>query len=157
MKTFLIIIALLSSFVTMAQVDTLATVTNSMDSDKYKLTIVTDDSGSLASLHVVENGTKDSVYNLEQVQKGITLLVRDNRKIITLIGAELDATAGGEVMLSYLYNGITGKRKQVRLEIFTQDGKWVMQSEEKIIITKIHFTTKKILGKVVGLDKMIVE
>ncbi len=156
-KMFIFALTLIGSLVMHAQVDKLAVVTNGMDSDKCILTVDTDETGALQNLHVTEDKSSHGSYPLADVQKGIVLVERSNRDIVLLSGADLDATAGGKVIISYLYNALTKRHKHKQLELFQQDGKWVMADEQHKIVKSIHFTTKKVLGKVVGLDEMIIK
>ncbi len=139
------------------RLDKLVIVTNDMEPEAYTLSIETEENGALKLLHVDYPGEPTSLYNLQQIKKGVVLLRRDKRDIVTLQGPNLDPLAGGKVTVRYLYSGVTGKRKTSNFQIIPQDGKWVMTTKSSnIVVTKLHFTLKKWLGKVIGLDKLLV-
>lgn len=153
-KIYLVFLMLISSTLALADMHVLASVTNSMDNDKYTLNLETGENDNLVMLHVLSTSAPTDHYNLTQVRSGVTLVKRGERDIIRLTAKNLHELKGGVVTVSFLYNGITGKRKSEQLEIIPQDGKWIMQSIDRIIVKSIHFKTKKILGKIVGLRKM---
>jgi hypothetical protein len=160
-----------------ADVFKLASVTNSMDSDVYELYVESNDSGALQHLigkninsivrekkesHILvkdQLNQKEQLdsYTLEQLRKGVVLVERSGRNIVDLRSIDVDAIAGGTAELSYLKSGISGKRKYARFTIREQDGRWVMFTDSGKLVHSIHFTTKKLLGKVIGLDKMIIK
>jgi hypothetical protein len=146
--------------------DKLAIVTNEDNPDEiYTLYIESSDNGSLVNLYVYcdknkpDDGCrpdKPSIYTFTQVQKGLSLVTRGKREIVNLKGVELDQLAGGVAHVDFLHSGITGSRIVKKLQILSEDGKWVMKTMDNRLIKNIHFTVKKVFGKTIGLDKMII-
>lgn len=158
-RMYLVFIMLISSNFVMAEIHKLSTVTNAVNSDIYTLAVETNENGELIMLHMLAENLpgedEDDHYNLTQVKKGVVLVQRDGRDVVTLFGKNIDVIKGGDVTVKFLYSGVTGKFKSETLELLFQDGKWILQTDDRVVVNKIHFIAKKapFIG-VIGLKEM---
>ena len=87
---------------------------------------------------------------MDKLESGVVLKEEQGHKVIVLKGQSFDHDRGGDVKIDYLYNGITGSRKDMELEIQFDGQKWQVYSNARRI-SNLKFKGKTIFGKVVGV------
>lgn len=151
MKNILILATLLTSTWAMAADQKLLNIINTIDNKNYDLIIEVDESSRATGLKVYDQTMKDSKsYNMDNLKTGVVLKEQSGHKVIVLKGQSFDHDRGGDVKVDYLYNGITGARRDLQLEIQFDGQKWQVYSNGGRI-SNLKFKGKTILGKVVGV------
>jgi hypothetical protein len=129
----------------------------------FRVELVTD-GGKLEKLiyHTFDEDTlkpKVEQYNLTQVnsQQGIDMVVRDGHKVVKLHGAAISGEQGGKLRLNYLYDGVTGERRDFWLAISkNQKGDWHVHKDGRTIRHLFFKTNKRkiLFGKEVGVKSI---
>ena len=87
---------------------------------------------------------------------GVTLLRKKGRDIVILKSLNADAINGGALEIDFLYNGITGTRKQFLIEMDRTSDSWQVTRNGKII-EKLHFiSNKKPFVGTVGIKRIAI-
>jgi len=162
-KMILTSMALLTlSFNVLSAETVVATITNENDSEIVKLVVETDSSNTLmamrkdiysASGKLIDEKTftPNDVFTGQAVMSEV-----DGRKVVILKAnrSTLSLSNGGTVALDYLYNGITGERKNQSYSLKKASGKWTLFSGTTQI-KKMHFVVnKKALIGTVGIKEI---
>jgi hypothetical protein len=93
----------------------------------------------------VEGPTDFVLYNTE------------GRDVINLISDNFASHQGGDVKLDYLYNGITGSRGALNLDLARDGDSWVLVSNGKKV-NKLHIVkNKKFMVGVIGIKQIQVK
>ena len=151
MKSILILVTLLSSSLVMAADQKILNIINAIDNKNYDLIMEVDEDNRASGLKVFDHSNKDTKnYNMDKLESGVVLKEEQGHKVIVLKGQSFDHDRGGDVKIDYLYNGITGSRKDMDLEIQFDGKKWQVYSNARRI-SNLKFKGKTIFGKVVGV------
>lgn len=78
------------------------------------------------------------------------LLKESGREVIKLRSSNFASHQGGDVVLDYLYNGITGSRGTLELDLSRNGDTWELSSNGKKI-KSLHFVKNKKMWQVVGI------
>ena len=130
----------------------------------HKLTIQTDDNGKIINLvRETENSTDKQVVRMEDLIRNPVVLARaSDRDILILSCSECSTRGGGELVLEYLYNGITMKYRDLEMNLDpsrTNDGgtSWRLFTEnKKTRIETLRLIPRKIFGKLVGIKRILI-
>ncbi len=123
-KTLILTMILCLSADLFAREITLATITGNIDTDTSYFIVEIDDAGILDTVRfrtVTKEGriALDAHFPVETVDAtGVLLLERNNRDILRLETIKpFSYETGGQVKLSYLYNGATGAWKALKVHV----------------------------------------
>jgi hypothetical protein len=101
---------------------------------------------------LIEKG--DSMDVSRMAEGGLTLLKKEDLNVVTLKGDTLAAHNGGEVVVDYLKNGISGTRRKIELELDRQADDWKLRSVDGKSIASMHFKSNKFFKKTIGIEKI---
>lgn len=76
-----------------------------------------------------------------------------NRDVINLISDNFASHQGGDVELSYLYNGLTGSRSSLELDLVRNGDEWELLSNGRKV-NRLHFVKNKKFFKVIGIKNI---
>ncbi len=146
----------------MAALTKLVTATNEEDSDDIVISLITDAQSDITGLNLKVIARSGSVrtnknFDADEVHEGFDLMEKEGRKIVRLLSTNFSGHQGGEVKLDYLYNGITGTRGELLLDLSRNGDKWRL-SHKGAKTSKLHFVSnKKMLVGTIGVKKVIVQ
>ena len=83
-------------------------------------------------------------------------LVHDGTEILRVQSDNFDPHSGGLLKFKYLNNGITGKYKTHSVFLYLRGLQWVAYDENLRPIHSMHLTAKKFMGKVIGIEDIII-
>jgi site-specific DNA-adenine methylase len=161
------ILILLCSFASaplLAREETLSITDNDDNNEVYNLVVNVDETTqSLTDLYkdTFVSGKKirrDHLNPLDlKTQDGVILEKRDKYNVLNLKSDNLDYDRGGKILIDTLYNGVTGDRRQVELELSKDKNSWKLFKEGKSV-SKFHVHVNKvvILGTV-GIKTIVME
>lgn len=160
LKTLIIACTLITNLAFANQINILK-ITNEEDKKISHFAVIVDD-----ILNITEF-TKTSFLKGEQVEKesfpgelsyaGEVLEVRKGRDIVILRGINVDSQNGGAIEIDFLYNGITGSRGKMTLDLERTSNGWQVTKDGKIV-THLHLiTNKKPFVGSVGIKKIEVK
>lgn len=81
-------------------------------------------------------------YNDSEIYGGIVLYRQSGRDIVTLSSQNFAAHQGGSVELTYLYNGITGRRYSIMIDLYRDGDTWRV-SKDGQVFSRVHFYKKR--------------
>jgi hypothetical protein len=103
---------------------------------------------------------KQELYTIDDLSRGIDIVVRDSHKVVRLYGVNMNEERGGQIYLDYLVNGATGNRKKMYLFVYPKrDGSWIVD-QSGVEVNHLFFKTNTInLGwfggkKEVGISRI---
>ena len=102
------------------------------------------------------NSTKEGtdIYPVSMAHSGVVLYRESGRDIVKLSSRNFAPHQGGYVKLDYLYNGITGRRHNVELDLQRDGDTWLVTYQGRIV-QKMHFVkNKKRFVGVVGVKRI---
>jgi hypothetical protein len=147
-----------------AKEETLSITDNDDNNEVYNLVVnVDDNTQTLKQLYkdTYVNGKKikRDVLNDQDLKTadGMILERRDKYNVLNLKCDNLDFDRGGHIVIDTLYNGISGERRQVDLELAKDKDSWKLFKDGKVI-SKFHVKVNKviILGTV-GIKTIVME
>jgi site-specific DNA-adenine methylase len=164
----LILLALLSIFFSLgnlfAKEETLSITDNDDNNEVYNLVVNVDDATqSLKNLYkdtfIDGKKIRRDVLNPDNLKTkdGVILEKRDNYNVLNLKSDNLDFDRGGKIIIDTLYNGVTGDRRTVDLDLSKDKNSWKLFKDKKAV-SKFHVKVNKviILGTV-GIKTIVME
>jgi hypothetical protein len=124
----------------------------------YRYELVTD-GGKIDYMiyHNFEEETKKPKidnYKPDQIRKGIPIVIREGRQVVIMSAPNIDAEKGGEIILDYLTNGISGNRAKYTLMVSkSSKGDWQITKDGRTV-NELFFRTGKVFGKEVGVSRI---
>ncbi len=82
-----------------------------------------------------------------------TIVKKGKRHVVTIKSNDFAVHNGGQVIIYYLNNGITGKKKKIKATLVRAGDSWELVDKNNRVIQTIHFPANTFLGKLIGLDK----
>jgi hypothetical protein len=147
-----------------ASEETLSITDNDDNNEVYNLVVNVDD-----NTQTLKNLYKDTFIKGKKIRRddlnpldlktsdGVILEKRDNYNVLNLKSDNFDYDRGGKIIIDTLYNGITGDRRSVDLELAKDQNSWKL-FRNKIAVSKFHVKVNKVivLGTV-GIKTIIME
>ena len=153
MKVFLLLFVL--SLNVLAGEQYLLKATGDVDDVEGKLYIITDQGLVADKIKIQYNdGDSPDVHSTQGLKKGIVLMERDGHDVVKMQSHDFLDDRGGYFKIDYLYNGITGSRKSIEVKAQIVNNKWAV-FRNGVKVNRMHFVSKKILGKAIGISKVI--
>ena len=143
----------------MGSTQDLMTVTNEEDTDLRKLYLVLDERSDVESIQMktfTSKGKKinDQLFSPDKAESGIVIYEKKDRDIVKLISTNFAAHQGGNVDLNFLYNGITGSRKDFEFDLKRDGDEWGVFVDGKKV-KGLHFVSnKKAFVGIVGVKEV---
>jgi hypothetical protein len=131
------------------------------DSNTLNLSLILDDETSDVKAFRLDelSGSKvldSDVFDVEG-PTDFVLYTEEDRDVINLISDNFANHQGGDVKLDYLYNGITGSRGALHLDLSRNGDTWELTSKGKKV-SKLHIVkNKKFLVGVIGIKNIQVK
>jgi hypothetical protein len=163
MKNLFLLIALLTALSANAADIFVGKITTTLDDETSKMYALTDINDHIIGLRIDTYRTSAMKDLFETISwgedefedlyhHGLVIEESDGHDVCLLKSSNLDPKHGGDLVIDYLYNGITGKRKTAHLELLP--GTWRLEKNNKKVNT-IHMKVRKMFGKVVGIKTVI--
>lgn len=160
MERVIFALGLLGSLVVFAGEHKIVTISSNIDKDVTDFYLETLEDGSLDGMRFVTRDargqvTQDNHATIEEVvDSGVVLFREGNREAVRLKVANFSAEAGGDVIVDYLYSGVTNSRKFLRLGIKKTDGDFFLHQAGKPVNTmKVFGNWSPILG-LIGISEI---
>jgi len=139
----------------------LATITNDEDSEILRLYVKVDTNSDITKLVTIttnENGEqyKPIEYSVDEVDSGVVMYKSDGRDVVKLISNHFNVQQGGVIKLDYLFNGVSGKRKDISLDVSRNGDDWSINNDDRNV-KKLHFNSKVVFGKTIGIESITIE
>ncbi len=151
-KLFLLINVLFSQILFASELD-LIKITNDEDKEVTIMYVDLDQYNGILSFgkRTYNNGVQISqeVIATDLTDSGVVLERQKSRDVIILRGLNYTPEHGGTMVIDYLYNGITGARREFNLDLDKMYDSWKLMAEGKVI-NHIHLKShrKRFIGLV---------
>jgi site-specific DNA-adenine methylase len=157
----------ISSFVcaiTFAKEEILSITDNDDNKEIYNLVVNVDD-----STQTLKNLYKDTFVDGKKIKRdelnpsdlktkdGAILEKRNGYNVLNLKSDNLDYDRGGKVIIDTLYNGLTGERHIVDLELAKDTSGWKLFKEKRIVSLFHVKVNKVVVFGTVGIKTIIME
>lgn len=157
MRTLVAAIILSLSFTAQGGVQKILDVTNDQDRDVTTLSVVTQ-AGKISGMNMktTSGGSikTDETFSLAQARRGIVMYTTGDHEVIRLrLTDRFEPQYGGPVTIDHLFNGITGSRKTLALDVSLQGETWVLEHNGKNA-SRASVVTNRVLGKVIGVKQI---
>jgi len=155
---YLLILILLVSNITYAEEIELIATSNDEDKEITTLYIDVDEENVIQAFGIITYLDNEILYKTQLAtelgEKGVVLYKTRGRDVVKLYGQNVDGVSGGKTKLSYLYNGITKKRRKYPMELSLIGNEWSLTVEGQIV-KELHFHSnrKPIIG-VIGIKRI---
>jgi hypothetical protein len=140
---------------------TLVDITNDEDDDITKVGIMVNDNTGEAELlykKVVSHNNEVLTFDkhkLETVAEGVTFVKRGKREIVKMKLENIHPSEGADIILDYLYSGISGERKKEDLAVDRVGEDWIVRMDGKKV-KSLHFkSNKKLLIGTIGIKDVV--
>ncbi len=157
MRTLLAFIMLTLSVSTLAGTQKILDVVNDQDKDVTTLSVVTQ-AGKISGMNMKTTSAgrikTDETFSLTQAKQGIVMYMTGDHEVIRLrLTDRFEPQYGGPVTIDHLFNGITGSRKTLALDVSLQSESWVLEHNGKNA-SKASVVTNRVMGKVIGVKQI---
>ena len=157
MRSFLALILMFFSLTALADTQKLLEVTNDLDSEVTILYVVTSE-GYISALNMKTIGeagiVRDETFTLPQAKAGIVMFMTGDHEVIRLqLSERFEPHYGGPVIIDHLFNGITGSRRSLALDVSLQGETWVLEHKGKNA-SKANVISNRLFGKVIGVRQI---
>ncbi|MCO4755911.1 MAG: hypothetical protein KC478_15630 [Bacteriovoracaceae bacterium] len=151
---FTLLFALVSTM-SFAQDLLLVKATNDEDNEICKLYLELDSKKDISKFRVEKSVDgeiiSDDSYDVEAGKTGVVMSKQKGRDIVTLYSHNFSSHNGGDLVLKYLYNGISGNHQEAHLDLQRHADEWklIMDGKEA---THLHFrSNRKMFVGVIGV------
>ena len=122
----------------------------------FRMVVEVKEDMEIVGFHKDKLGTSGEIetrltYALEDIESGYVMEHQEGRDIIVLSSRNFDSFVGGELKISYLFNGLKGKWRAKRVFLRFMGGKWRLQTDDIAVINKMKIKVRKWAGRVVGI------
>jgi hypothetical protein len=142
----LALVLLMLSFNALAAEHKLIDITNDVDNEKAHFSAILDKKSDVVKF--VQAGFLNGkqlyryTYVANQAYNGITLYKTQGRNVVDLKSSNLTSYNGGHLSISYLYNGITGSRRGMEMELVRNGDTWEVQHKGRTV-KRLHFVSNR--------------
>src|SRR5665647_1695028 len=146
MKTILIILSLVTSLAANSEEIKLAFISSDIDQNTSIYSLETTPTGTMDSMRMVtwdhENKViEDLVHPSERIMNGgVTLVQRQGRDAVRMEVEDFSVEKGGIIVLDFLYNGIRGSRKSLKLRLQKEGDLFVLYDLAGNKVNKFFFS-----------------
>ncbi len=106
------------------------------------------------------DATEDSRFSIADLDQGIVVMRRSGRDVVKLVSSTFEPASGGAITVVYLHNGLSNTYRRYEIELDRSGEAWTASVNEtagRRDFTRMHMKAKKILGQIVGIDKITVQ
>jgi hypothetical protein len=129
-------------------------VKNTDDGTLYDLYLETDQDVNAIGLKLYDRDLDEwTEYDVSDLRAGIAIKEEGKHKVLLLKSNDFEKDRGGHFKLNYLYNGITGSRKEMPMKFDFNGSKWQVLHRGRTI-NRLDFTLKKVWGKAIGIEQV---
>ena len=147
--------------VAIAATQTLTTISVSEEKYTMQLELVVDNKSDIKQFKLIEivkgKTVEETIYDTDGAKEGIILMEQSGREVVKLVSENFSPYNGGNVVLDYLYNGITGKRKSLEMDLSRDGDEWSLYINGRKSTTMHFVKNKKALVGVVGIKDIEVK
>jgi hypothetical protein len=132
----------------------LEVVSEPEDGIVHKLLVAVDQNGNLLAL-IRQTNQEQQIILQEALFQNETSLARASGRDAIFVHGKGDRVKGGKIILKYLYDGIwnTYRQKEFSLKNI-ENRKWQLQTLQNVPIYRLTLRSKKLFGRLIGIDRI---
>jgi hypothetical protein len=157
-RIFLSVLFLFASLQVLGREVTLLEIISEPEGNKkHFLTFNLDKEGDVLKINRKSSGSNQS-FTVDQLnEKGVILYKTEGRDVIKLMSNSMDRIYGGHIIMTFLTNGITMTYDELDFEIVRKGDRWEALTLKGRKINRLTLISRKILGKVIGIKKILID
>ncbi len=133
----------------------LVTASNDFESTPTTLTLTLDADSNVKGMVVNSPSSGRKTFSVEDIRKGAAIVKNQGMEAVILKARAFEPGSGGKLILKFLTNGLTRTYATREIEIDREGTEWKLYANDQSgrrRFTRMHFTTTKFLGKVIGIQ-----
>ena len=123
----------------------------------HLLTLGLDSEGDIVKINRKSQASVQSFSVNDLNESGVVLYRTEGRDVFKLSSRSLDRTMGGDVLLTYLTDGITNRYLDLELNLRRDGDTWYLEDERGNRIRKAVLKSRKFFGKIIGIKEIIIK
>ena len=139
------------------EVNVLEIISEPEGNKKHFLTLALDEEGDILK---VSRKSKGSIQNFsvnDLNEGGVVLYRAEGRDVFKLSSNSMDRVMGGDVLLTYLVDGISNRYKDLEIYLKRNRDNWYLEKNNGQRVKKLILKSKKFFGKVIGIKEIIIK
>ena len=122
----------------------------------HRLNLALEEDGSIKSL-IRRSSTDQSIYSVTEFFNKEAVLARASDRDALLVRCKgCSPSAGGEIKIRYLYNGISMSYKSLVLKIGKRGKRWFLFNRRNRRIKSLKLIKRELMGRTIGIKKIVV-
>ena len=139
------------------EVNILEIISEPEGNKKHFLSLVLDEEGDIVKVRRKSNESTQS-FSVDNLNEGGVVLYRtEGRDVFKLSSRSMDRVGGGDVLLTYLADGISNRYEDLEVYLKRKGDQWFLETEKGKRVRKLILKSKKFFGKVIGIKKVIIK
>lgn len=120
------------------------------------LQLVVDASSVALEFSATASG-QTKIFNVSQLSAGIVLYTTQGHDVVTVESSDFAPTHGGNLLVTYLENGLSDEYDSVTVEVERTGDQWQMFVNDQSghhVVTQAYFKANKVFGQTVGIQSI---
>ncbi len=155
---FITFTSLLSSIgLSAKEVSILEIISEPEGNKKHFLTLSLDEEGDILK---IARKSKESIqtFSINDLnESGVVLYRTEGRDVFKLSSNSMDRVMGGDVLLTYLIDGISNRYRDLEIFLKRNGDRWFLETGKGKNVKKLILKSKKFFGKVIGIKEIIIK
>lgn len=160
-KYFVLFMTLTSLFTSVglsaSEVNVLEIISEPEGNKKHFLTLSLDDEGDILKVSRKSKGSIQTFSINDLNEGGVVLYRTEGRDVFKLSSNSMDRVMGGDVLLTYLVDGISNRYKDLEIYLKRNRNKWFLETSNGQRVRKLILKSKKFFGKVIGIKEIVIK
>ena len=139
------------------EVNILEIISEPEGNKKHFLTLALDKEGDILKVSRKSKGSVQTFSINDLNEGGVVLYRTEGRDVFKLSSNSMDRIMGGDVILTYLVDGISNRYKDLEINLKRSPDNWFLEASNGQKVRKLILKSKKFFGKVIGIKKIIIK
>ena len=139
------------------EVNILEIISEPEGNKKHFLTLALDEEGDILKVSRKSKGSIQTFSVNDLNEGGVVLYRTEGRDVFKLSSNSMDRVMGGDVLLTYLVDGISNRYKDLEIYLKRNRNKWFLETSNGQRIRKLILKSKKFFGKVIGIKEIVIK
>ncbi len=160
-KYFVLFITFTSLFTSVClsarEVNILEIISEPEGNKKHFLTLALDKEGDILKVSRKSKGSIQTFSINDLNEGGVVLYRAEGLDVFKLSSNTMDRIMGGDVLLTYLVDGISKRYKDLEIYLKRNSDDWSFETRDGKRVKKLVLKSKKFFGKIIGIKKIIIK
>ena len=114
------------------------------------------EAGDIEAIARIDESSSNTLDFRELMDGDVVIAVSGGKDAVILSCTECNKADGGPLIFRYLHNGLSDEYRNIDLSLTRIDDKWKVFDSAGTEVQNLTLRSKKILGRVVGIEKIII-